>query len=105
MQREEFLFSIPRKMVGKKNVGGQSTNIPLKVNTAGVIPVIFASSIMSDTGCHCTVFLAKEMEQESEEDLRGLNQITGVIRNSQIYISWGLVVYIVFVFSLHISIH
>ena len=28
-------------------VGGQSSSIPLKVNTAGVIPVIFASSIMS----------------------------------------------------------
>ena len=28
-------------------VGGQSTRIPLKVNTAGVIPVIFASSLMS----------------------------------------------------------
>ena len=28
-------------------VGGQSTFIPLKVNTAGVIPVIFASSLMS----------------------------------------------------------
>ena len=28
-------------------VGGQSSNIPLKVNTAGVIPVIFASSLMS----------------------------------------------------------
>ena len=28
-------------------VGGQATNIPLKVNTAGVMPVIFASSIMS----------------------------------------------------------
>ncbi len=32
---------------GRKMVGGQSTNIPLKVNTAGVIPVIFASSLMS----------------------------------------------------------
>lgn len=27
--------------------GGQSSHIPLKVNTAGVIPIIFASSIMS----------------------------------------------------------
>lgn len=35
------------KMQGRKMVGGQSTHIPLKVNTAGVIPVIFASSIMS----------------------------------------------------------
>ena len=36
-----------KKMQGRKMVGGQSTYIPLKVNTAGVIPVIFASSLMS----------------------------------------------------------
>ena len=36
-----------KKMQGRKMVGGQSANIPLKVNTAGVIPVIFASSLMS----------------------------------------------------------
>ena len=36
-----------RKMQGRRLVGGQNSNIPLKVNTAGVIPVIFASSIMS----------------------------------------------------------
>ena len=36
-----------KKMVGRKLVGGQSSHIPLKVNTACVIPVIFASSIMS----------------------------------------------------------
>ena len=36
-----------KKMAGRKMVGGQSSNIPLKVNTAGVIPIIFASSIMS----------------------------------------------------------
>ena len=35
-----------KKMQGRKMVGGQSTFIPLKVNTAGVIPVIFASSLM-----------------------------------------------------------
>ena len=28
-------------------MGGQSSSIPLKVNTAGVIPIIFASSLMS----------------------------------------------------------
>ena len=33
-----------KKMAGRKMVGGQSSNIPLKVNTAGVIPIIFASS-------------------------------------------------------------
>ena len=36
-----------KKMQGRKLVGGQASNIPLKVNTAGVIPVIFASSLMS----------------------------------------------------------
>ncbi len=35
------------KTQGRKMVGGQSSNIPLKVNTANVMPVIFASSIMS----------------------------------------------------------
>ena len=36
-----------RKMQGRHMVGGSSSNIPLKVNTASVIPVIFASSILS----------------------------------------------------------
>jgi len=35
-----------KRMVGRKMMGGQSTHIPLRVNTAGVIPIIFASSIM-----------------------------------------------------------
>lgn len=36
-----------KKMQGRRMIGGQSSYIPLKVNTANVIPVIFASSIMS----------------------------------------------------------
>ncbi len=35
-----------RKMNGRRQVGGQSSQIPLKVNTAGVIPIIFAQSLM-----------------------------------------------------------
>lgn len=35
-----------KKIQGRKLTGGQSSNIPLKVNTAGVMPIIFASSIM-----------------------------------------------------------
>jgi len=35
-----------RRVVGRKMYGGQSTHLPLKVNTAGVIPPIFASSIL-----------------------------------------------------------
>ena len=36
-----------KKVVGRKMVGGSSSSIPMKVNTAGVMPIIFASSIMS----------------------------------------------------------
>ncbi len=35
-----------KRVVGRKAFGGQSTHLPLKVNTAGVIPPIFASSIL-----------------------------------------------------------
>jgi preprotein translocase subunit SecY len=35
-----------KRVVGRKQFGGQSTHLPLKVNTAGVIPPIFASSIL-----------------------------------------------------------
>ena len=35
-----------KKMQGRKMVGGQSTTLPLRVNTAGVIPIIFAASIL-----------------------------------------------------------
>jgi preprotein translocase subunit SecY len=35
-----------KRVVGRKIYGGQSTHIPLSVNTAGIIPIIFAQSIM-----------------------------------------------------------
>jgi preprotein translocase subunit SecY len=35
-----------KRMVGRKMYGGQSTHLPLKINSAGVIPPIFASSIL-----------------------------------------------------------
>ena len=43
-----------KKMQGRKMVGGQTSNIPLRVNTAGVIPVIFASSILQLPILICT---------------------------------------------------
>ena len=36
-----------KKIQGRRMLGGQSSHIPIKVNTSGVIPVIFASSLMS----------------------------------------------------------
>lgn len=45
-----------KKVQGRKMVGGQTSHIPLKVNTAGVIPVIFASSLMSFPGVIASFF-------------------------------------------------
>lgn len=39
--------SYARRVVGRRIYGGQSTHLPLRVNTGGVIPVIFASSILA----------------------------------------------------------
>ena len=39
-----------KRVVGRRMYGGASTHIPLKVNTGGVIPVIFASSILAFPG-------------------------------------------------------
>ena len=36
-----------KRVVGRRVLGGQSTHLPLKVNTSGVIPVIFASSVLA----------------------------------------------------------
>ena len=36
-----------KRMVGRKMYGGQSTHLPIKVNASGVMPIIFASSILS----------------------------------------------------------
>ncbi|MGN1074737.1 MAG: preprotein translocase subunit SecY, partial [Eubacteriales bacterium] len=35
-----------KRMVGRKMYGGQSTNLPMKVNMSGVLPVIFASTLL-----------------------------------------------------------
>jgi preprotein translocase subunit SecY len=45
--RRKLAVQYARRVVGNRVYGGQSTHIPLKVNTAGVIPPIFASSLIA----------------------------------------------------------
>ncbi len=83
-----------QKVVGRRSYGGQSTNIPLKVNTAGVIPIIFSSSLMQFPIVIAT-FLGKDNGSGiGSEILRGLNQ-SNWCNPEQIKYSWGLVLYIV----------
>ena len=83
-----------RKMVGRKMMGGQSTNIPLKVNTDGVIPVIFASSIMSFPSIIAQFAGKGNGTGIGSEILRGLSS-NNWCNPSQIQYSWGLIVYVV----------
>ena len=52
-----------KRMVGRKMYGGTSTYIPLKVNQAGVIPVIFASSLLYIPELAATLFGSKTHPQ------------------------------------------
>jgi preprotein translocase subunit SecY len=45
-----------KRVVGRRQYGGSSTHIPLKVNTGGVIPVIFSSSLLAFPATLATVF-------------------------------------------------
>ena len=83
-----------RKMVGRKLMGGQTTNIPLKVNTAGVIPVIFASSIMSFPGVIAQLAGKANGTGIGSEIIRGLSS-NNWCNPSQPQYSWGLLLYIV----------
>ena len=52
-----------KRIVGRKVYGGQNTNLPLKVNTAGVIPPIFASSLIMFPATLTTFFPSPKMQQ------------------------------------------
>ena len=85
-----------KKMVGRRMVGGQSSHIPLKVNTAGVIPIIFASSIMSFPGIIATFIGKTGGTGWGAQIMAGLNSSNWFSPSQPLY-SLGLVLYIVLV--------
>ena len=84
-----------KKVQGRKMVGGQTSSIPLKVNTAGVIPIIFASSLMQLPIVICSFFNYSGTGVWAHI-LRGLNSGNWCKPSEPVY-SIGLVVYIVLV--------
>jgi preprotein translocase subunit SecY len=72
-----------KRVIGRKIYGGQSTHIPLRVNTAGVMPIIFAQSIM---------FIPSSVAQILPE--------SGMKDALQIYFSTKSAVYLIFYFVL-----
>lgn len=87
-----------KKIQGRKTVGGQSTHIPLKVNTGGVIPVIFAQSIMQFPVVIAQILGKGNGTGIGSKILKGLNQSNWCDPKEPIY-TIGLVVYIILVIA------
>jgi preprotein translocase subunit SecY len=73
-----------KRVVGRRMYGGSSTHIPLKVNTGGVIPVIFASSILAFPATIASAFKGPWVDTVTTQlglgmPLYNLLYVTGII--------------------------
>src|SRR5204863_806178 len=79
-----------KRVVGRRMYGGQSTYIPLKVNQSGVIPVIFASSILA-----FPALIASATNWTGLQDFASKNLVSG---SSWIYIGLFSLMLLVFAY-------
>ena len=84
-----------KKIQGHKTYGGNTSNIPLKINTAGVIPIIFASSLMQFPIVICQL-VGVQGTGFWGEVLKGLNSNNWCNPDIPVY-SIGLLVYVLLV--------
>lgn len=87
-----------KRIQGRKQVGGQQTNIPLKVNTGGVVPVIFAQSLMQTPVIIASILGKGNGTGFWSKVLKGLSQSNWCDPDNMIY-SIGLVVYIILIIA------
>jgi len=80
-----------KRVVGRKIYGGQSTHLPLKINTAGVIPPIFASSILM-----FPLTIAQFMPKETLEQYPWINAIISSLSSGELLYNFLYVVFIIF---------
>jgi preprotein translocase subunit SecY len=83
--QRRFPVQYAKRVMGRRMYGGQSTHLPLKVNTGGVIPVIFASSIIilpqviSKALSDIPFFQSLYLQTQWGQPLYNLIYITGII--------------------------
>ena len=87
-----------KKIQGRKQVGGQSTHIPLKVNTGGVIPVIFAQSLLQTPVIIASLLGKGNGTGIGSKILKGMSQSNWCNPREPIY-NIGLVVYIILIIA------
>ena len=88
--------SYAQKVQGRKQVGGSSSHIPLKVNTGNVMPIIFASTLMSMPSIVTNLFNLQIKNQVVAKIFEGLNT-NYWFRPGYPWAYIGLVLYIVLV--------
>lgn len=82
-----------KKMQGRRLVGGQSSGIPIKVNTAGVLPVIFASSILQFPSVIINLFGIQTTNPTVQKILMLINSNYWFNRSYPVY-TWGVLIYV-----------
>ncbi|MBQ3512884.1 MAG: preprotein translocase subunit SecY [Lachnospiraceae bacterium] len=82
-----------KKMQGRRLVGGQSSGIPIKVNTAGVLPVIFASSILQFPSVIINLFGIQTANPTVQKILMLINSNYWFNKSYPVY-TWGVLIYV-----------
>ncbi len=92
MAQRRIPVQYAKRIVGRKVYGGQNTYIPLNVNAAGVIPIIFAQSLIMFPGTFATYF----KNVPAMEKIAGLFDPAGLIYN---VIYAGLIVFFAYFYT------
>ena len=87
-----------KKIQGRRTYGGNTSHIPLKVNTGGVMPVIFAQSLMQTPVIIATFFGAGQGTGFWDQILHGLSESYWFNKNNWIY-TIGALVYILLIIA------
>ena len=87
-----------KKVQGRKTYGGASTHIPLKVNTGGVMPVIFAQSLLQTPVIIATLLGKGNGNGFWSKVLKGMSQSNWFDTSNWIY-SIGVIVYVVLIIA------
>ncbi|HOW85156.1 MAG TPA: preprotein translocase subunit SecY [Candidatus Aminicenantes bacterium] len=90
--QRRITVSYAKRVVGRKVYGGQSTHLPLRVNTGGVIPIIFAASVISIPATVASLIKAPWAQSIAEQfgmgmPLYNLLYIASIIFFTYFYIS------------------
>jgi preprotein translocase subunit SecY len=86
-----------KRVVGRKMYGGQSTHLPLKINTSGVIPAIFASSML--------IFPGTIAQFPMFKDVPWLNAVTQAMSPASVIYNIIYVILIIFFCYFYTAVH